>query len=80
MVGMSVLSAFSQITYNDTQGISIQAPAHGVLRSRFGDPSKDRVVKIERRIRTGMRSGYFCLIRSASALRFSVNDNNERVS
>lgn len=34
-------------------------------------------MKNESWLRTGMRSGYFCLIRSASALRFSVNNKRE---
>ena len=54
MVGMSVRSAFSQMTCHATQ-LSKRFPEDAVIRSEL----------------TGIRSGYFCRIRSASALRFS---------
>lgn len=58
IVGISVLSAFSQMTYREyhAQHAADKWAASGGLGEQ----------------RTGILSGYFCLMRSASALRLSV--------
>jgi len=55
MVAMSLFSTFSQMTYSE-------AMVSFTVRLRL---------EAQARVLTGMRSAYFCRMRSASALRFS---------